>query len=365
MKFKGFMKRHKNRIMCIVSAFVLFCGFVFSSPLKVNAAQVQETGQEFYLHYAQPSTSSNQGYVNILFQRGTTYYVETYFWSMEGLNNEGAITTMKGNVIVDYSSITFTGYGNIGNTFAACTYSLYKFDRYGNCLHLQTSRDSRYYESLGATAIGCMAYGNVELEDYTVKRNFTVYYATDGSSLLLMDVVDLLTWTYNLDVDIYNTAYSILNSVDGLENQLTSVINYLKSVDDKLPDIQDKLNDIYDKLDDILEEEKKQTSWLEKIWNSIQEFFTPDEKDKETTDKLEEQSKEQSSQLDELNKQNQTEKLDPSTSSGSVDANVDTNAITNYGTVLQVVTNHDYVLRSMLLVVSVGLVAYVLFGKKK
>lgn len=362
------MKRRKNRIMCIASAFVFFCGFVFSSPLKVEAAQVQETGQEFYLHYAQPSIGDNQGYVNFLFyspSRG--YYINTIFWNVYCYTENGDSLPVQGEITVKNNGWEFHPYTQLTN-YNGTIYSLYMYNADGHCYHLKSSSSDSHVHTTSGTIIGYQAFGNVKINDtYLGNANgkFTVYYATDGSSLLLMEVIDLLMWTYEVDVDIYNTAHSILNSVDGLENQLSSVVNYLKSVDSKLSGIQDELEEIYSKLDEILEEEKKQTSWLEKIWNSIQEFFTPDDKDKETTDKLEESSKEQSNQLNDLNEQNKVDKLDPSTSSGSVDANVDTNAIANYGTVLQIVTNHDYVLRSLLLVVSIGLVAYVLFGKKK
>lgn len=373
MKFRGYLKRHKNRIMCMISAFVLFCGCVFSDALTVSASGiVTPTDNDFYVNYARPAVSDTQGYINLYMQSNANgLYVHTLFWNVTAIlpdNSGDSVSNIPINAYItlrDYE-FDFGGYGAYPDE-VSFNYSLFRYNKAGTLEMLKQSVTEGITVNGTGVIVGWQAYGNVQVKDNRTNQNypFSVFYSEDGTAKLMRDVIDLLQSDMISDINIRNTLNSILNSVDGLENQLTSVVNYLKSVDSKLTNIQEELEDIYSRLDEILEEEKKQTSWLEKIWNSIQEFFTPDEKDKETTDKLEEQSKEQSSQLDELNKQNQTEKLDPSTSSGSVDANVDTNAITNYGTVLQVVTNHDYVLRSMLLVVSVGLVAYVLFGKKK
>lgn len=153
-------------------------------------------------------------------------------------------------------------------------------------------------------------------------------------------------------LDTSNSYLSNLVSIESLSKSMSSVLNLIGS----------RTYTMVNRLDSITERTYK-------IMTDLTEFkdgmLKQSAEDKVVTDELAETSKEQSNKLNELNKQNQTEKLDPSTSSSSIEGNVDTNAIINYGTVLQVVTNNDYVLRCMLLVVSIGLVAYVLFGKKK
>lgn len=110
--------------------------------------------------------------------------------------------------------------------------------------------------------------------------------------------------------------------------------------------------------------QEESNSWLGKIWNSIQQFFNPDEEDKEESDKLQSESNDKTDKLDDLNEQNKTDKTDIGDASNSVDENVDLESIDNYGNVLSVITENQYILQILLLVFSVALVAYVLFGKK-
>lgn len=360
MKFKGFMKRHKNRIMCIVSAFVLFCGCVFSSSLKANA-QVSQTGYEFYLNYARPMVSDNAGYINVLF---SDYSVVTYFWNINCNTSDGSVSPASAYIDLTSNSLTFGPLVDLDD-YETVSYNFYSINKYGIQYMLKTSESSNVKRTFSNTIIGWKAYGDVVVSS-TISTNtiFTVYYADDGSSLLLMEVIDLLMWTYEVDVDIYNTAHSILNSVDGLENQLTAVTDYLKSVDEQLSEIKDELQGIYDKLDEILEEEKKQTSWLEKIWNSIQEFINPDEEQKEQSDAIKDKTNEQSNELKDLTEQSKTEQVDIGQASATVDSAIDGNAMANYGVMLQIFTNNDYIFKCLLLTITISLVAFVIFGKR-
>lgn len=86
--------------------------------------------------------------------------------------------------------------------------------------------------------------------------------------------------------------------------------------------------------------------------------------DKQNTDSLKENSDSQSDKLNDLNEQNKMDKIDVDSASSSVDANIDGNAISNYGVVLSSITGQGKVVQLMLIVLSVGLVSYVLFGKR-
>ena len=72
----------------------------------------------------------------------------------------------------------------------------------------------------------------------------------------------------------------------------------------------------------------------------------------------------QSDKLNDLNEQNKMDKIDVDSASSSVDANIDGNAISNYGVVLSSITGSSKVVQMLLITLSVGLVSYVLFGKR-
>lgn len=91
----------------------------------------------------------------------------------------------------------------------------------------------------------------------------------------------------------------------------------------------------------------------------------PSSDDEEKMDSFDETSKEQASNLGSLNSQNKVDKIDIGSSSSSIDGVIDGNAIYNYGVVLSVFTNHEKILQLILIVLSVGFVSYVLFGKKR
>lgn len=358
------MSRCKGLIFsCMSMILIVACVCSFSLNVKASSEVHISNGHEFYVNYPEPPTSSTQGYLNIV-QRpsnGGAYSLQTYFWNCVAVNSETEIPAFIDIDLTKYDlDLGVTSY-SLGDVF----YVLYEINANGDIRFKKSSSSSSFYTEFSGTAVAWRAYGNCTIENaFTSTDNFTVYYSDDGSTALLMEVIGLLNNAEIADDYIMETLHGILNSVDGVENQLSSVCSYLKSINNKLTTIEDDLEAIYDKLDEILEEEKKQTSWLEKIWNSIQEFFNPDTEDKETTEQFQENSSAQSDKMNELNQQNKTEKEDIGSASSSVDSNVDLDSIENYGGVLAVITEKDYILQILLLVFSVALVGYVLFGKR-
>lgn len=98
------------------------------------------------------------------------------------------------------------------------------------------------------------------------------------------------------------------------------------------------------------------------ILNSIGENF---DISNEKSEVLSQKQEEQKETLGALNDKNNVDKVDISSSSGDTDSYLDSTSINNYGTVLAVFTNNSYILSCILFVLSVGLVSYVLFGKKR
>lgn len=95
-----------------------------------------------------------------------------------------------------------------------------------------------------------------------------------------------------------------------------------------------------------------------------QSLIEQTEQDKAITEKFESDTKTQSDKINELNQQNNTNKIDAEQASSDVDAHIDAEAIGNYGTVLSVFTGNTHILQYILIVLAVALIAYVLFGKR-
>ena len=99
-------------------------------------------------------------------------------------------------------------------------------------------------------------------------------------------------------------------------------------------------------------------------FNKNDELYNQLFKDDGSLNDFKQNSSSQSSKLDSLNQQNKVDKVNIDTASGTVDDYIDDNAISNYGVVLSTFTGNAKVLQMLLIVLAVGLVSYVLFGKR-
>ena len=354
------LSRYKKQIALFLCTLLALSGSVCSFSFESKASSL-----EFDVSYAEPATSDTQGYINLLFKNDSTgdYMIWTYFWYCAAEKN-GVISPCYAVIDLEPRSFSFS-VGGVGSATSAYynLNAIYALGQFGNIKASGTSAYSRTFS--GWTIVGCKYAGNVGEFNSTIgETEFVIHYSADASAVLLQDIFNVLNETAGVHADIYNVVYDIYNSVDSVEGKLDSVVTYLKSVDSKLSSISTQLSSIYSRAGEILAEEKEQTTWLEKIWNSIQEFFAPEAEDKETTDQFKEDSSVQSDKMNELNQQNKTDKVDVGSASSDVDANIDFESVGNYGGVLAVITENEYILQMMLVVVAISLVAYVLFGKK-
>lgn len=353
--------RYRKKIVSLMCA-VLICSIgIFSTSFNVCASDVPT----YYIPVSEPAKSENQGYMVVLWKDLSTgvMYPYVYFWNTIGTFNTGYEAHTYAYITLGYNSIDFAVGGSSG---VASYYSLAQVDGGGYYTWLKhSSTDHWIAQYNGWEIVGVQYAGNV---GYINKSNYPVsficYFDENGASVLLNDILYTLAHTHNVDVDILNKINSIFSSVDGLENQLSSIINYLKSIDSELDSIKSELQEIYDKADEILNEEKEQTTWLGKIWQSIQEFITPKNDDKQKTDDFNSESESQKNEIDDLNAQNRTNQIDVDSASSQVDANINYDNMAQYGGVLATITNNNYVLQMILIVVSVAIIAYVLFGKR-
>lgn len=378
-KFKRKLYRELYRMFRFCLVVVLLVSSI-SFTSNAGGEHKLPQGSEFYLNYAEPSVGENMGYVNILWWNGSEYYVTTYVWNQFAATEFNELCPVMLSLGVGYHYLYF-GKAGVLDSIDAYRLNLFVFDRDGNFKPV-------FYEdgvcefSTGDQIIAYKAYGNVTNFQLSTSFNnnyeFSVYYSDDGSSDLLMDIVNYIIAGLDQDNTIHNSILDILFSVDGLENQLSSVINYLNSIKTELEDIGITLDEINSKYDQLLQYEKNKYTLLTNMKNkvdsiaaaisaiktSIDKFF----KSQNSTDLKEQEFNNNinnsSSQLSNLNSQNQVTKVDASSATGNVDSNIDFNAMSSYGVVLSSITNHQSIVPYLLVIFAVALVAYVLFGKK-
>lgn len=201
--------------------------------------------------------------------------------------------------------------------------------------------------------------------DYTIK--ITEYTLEDYTDVILEDILTELeahgdlTEELNtmLEEALYANGQPIADIVSNISSALSSITySYLKPMKVSLSNIETTLNSMY-------EEEQKQTTWLEKIWNSIQEFFNPSEDEQSKVDAFNSESVEQSSELDSI--VNDLDKLDKP-DADVIKPDIGSQLPTDDDNYIDVIFSCIYIFNSpvtmLTLVFMFGLIGYVLFGKR-
>lgn len=370
------VNRYKKQITSVLCTILLLFGCVCSFSFDSKAEEdIFPEGHVFYTNYPEPAKSESQGYVHVLLynQDRDNYYMVTYFWTISSTQSEGIPTGCQGMVTLTNSTFEFNIQAQ--NNTTGIFYTLYHINATGDYRCVMASSSEKYmrnWEEIyqgDVRLIGWKSGGNAYIKGENFNTDFTVYYSDDGSSRLLMDILDYLDTINSQNIlsshGIWEQLVSILNETENIEDQIVGILDYLEQFETKLDSFSDDFDYLKKRADRIVALQKDTNTWLEKIWNSIQEFFNPQDDEKDVTDKFEEDNKAQSDKLNDLNEQNKTDKVDVDNASGSVDGYIDGNAISNYGELLKIFTNHEYILRCILVVLAVGLVSYVLFGKKR
>lgn len=256
-----------KKIVPVICALVVSVCGVFSTSFDSKASAL-----EFYVPYAEPAKTDNQGYVTILAELNGNYTVFTYFWSTIAVAN-GVDSPVTMGVYVDSGGINMVPYGSMDSSSAY--FNVVEVTANGVYSQKHSSSSSKFSYSLtpwGYRIVGAHCAGNVgDLSFSFSPIEFIVHYSDDHDAKLLMTLLETLYQCRDVSADILNTVQAILVYTDGVEAQLWSVIDYLKSVDSELVSIKSELQEIYAKADEILSEQKKSNTWLEKIFNYLNE----------------------------------------------------------------------------------------------
>lgn len=334
------MKRNKSLIGFLMVCLVFMSSFLIS--FDSNAA-----GNEYYVSYSQPTANELCGYLNVSASNGGgTLY--TYFWNIvpdwNEANNSGRECYMY--ILVNGNSVVFHPY---------C---------YGSTAYMSFG----YYDSSGALTI--LYNGSIGLNTYENTQNFTGIWGLSSGGNAMFGTTGswstvLVRWNQSVDAGVLNSKLDeVLTELAKIDGDTTSIISQLENIYNQNIATNQKLDNINALLNEIKSEQQETNSWLQKIWTSIQRFFDSDSADKNKVDNFANNSNAQSQNINELNQQSQSEKVDINSASGSVDSYIDTNAISSYSGVLASFTGNPHILQFILIVLAVGLVSYVLFGKR-
>lgn len=398
------MKRNKSLVGFLMVCFVVTSSFLISFDSK--AAVFEE-----YVDYAEPATSDTQGYLSVLLKDNRTgnSKVMTFFWYCVGVKG-GVYAPVYMYLNIQPNKLEFApgGAGSGAGSLDSAYYCLSYYDEY-NKLHLvKYSSSERYTFTYSDYTFYAFNYsGNVgQVNCGITNQSFAVFFNDDGqvqklsqiysailsSNTLSNTQIDKLTEIINQNASIKQTVDSVLSytmscynvliesndlsqqQLNKINDVLTSVLTIqgevkkmnatLDMINTWCKSANEKLQWIGNNLQVVITQQQETNSWLQKIWTSIQRFFDSDTADKNKVDDFANNSNAQSQNIDALNQQSQSEKVDINSASGSVDSYIDTNAISSYSGVLASFTGNPHILQFILIVLAVGLVSYVLFGKR-
>ena len=333
------MKRNKSLI-----GFLMVCLVVMSSFfIKFDSLAMTS----YNVPIGQPSISSNSGYIEFLWRQNSTGHnvAYVYFWnctaSNAGINSSVEISVNSSSLVSFYpygaSNISLLYSSSDGVNSPVVVYS-------GDVSDVITSNFAGY------TLLAYHVYGNyssldIKVEGYYNGNDFAIQYGNDV--------------TYQSVLDIYNQIVALNVELGGKLSDIEALLRdyiyqHIYSMDYNLNDVLKILQQYSPSID----------SKLQTIIDNTNKLINQSGADKSTTDKFASDSKSQAESINGLNQQSQSEKVDIDSASSSVDSYIDSNAISSYSGVLASFTGNPHILQFILIVLSVGLVSYVLFGKR-
>lgn len=329
------LSRHSKKIVSLMIMVMTLTIGVCSFSFESDAANT------YYVDYAEPSTSDNQGYLAVEFQKPSGERgIDVFFWNLYAVGETG-VSAVPTTMSITISSSRVILQPESGSR-KSCFVNISKFDSDGKldvCMQSYSFNSYTYtaYYLSNYTITGITYKGNVGWISDDVQSQFSVVFNSQDSAKKLQALYEQMLISNANDSTIINKLQSIMNSNASIDSKLSQLI----------------------------ELQEEENTWLQKIWTSIQRFFKGDNATDDTkVEEFNSTSKEQSETLNDLNEQNKTDKIDVDSTSNEIDSNIDTEAIGNYGTVLSVFTNNTHIFQYILIVLAVALIAYVLFGKR-
>lgn len=221
-----------------------------------------------------------------------------------------------------------------------------------------------YWDNANASAV--CKYSQVG----SIKVTVTPYVIDD----LTDEIYTTLTNIYATDTQMLTYLKNIYTSVDTVETKLQNLYNiansqlsYLKEIDANTDELESLMGVCNSLLEDIKTELEEQTTWLEKIWNTLVEFFTPSDDEQTKVDDFNSNSSEQSGELNDYNQELDNVQKPTVEDSSNVADNIEQFIPSEDNFVvmaLSIIMENQYIFSGVMCSVLMCFVAYVLYGKR-
>lgn len=298
----------QNKIRRLLSCLIIMLSVLLSSFFMGFDSKASDT---YYVDYNQPVCSENSGYLNLIMRDRVTGddVLMTFYWSVS-----------------PYSQIHNSDVSSISST------------------HMTLYIDNRGIVEFWPKSAGSV-YASVSIMFYSGNGFYEQAWVNDTISFGEVTKQYILNWS-----ELYTfEGYQVFGNYGNVNANFMSPFFTVVYGDTKIE----------------IEEQEKSNSWLQKIWTSIQGLFKGDNvEDDAKVEEFGDTTTQQSDKISDLQEQNKVEKVDTDSASSSVDSNIDAEEIGNFGTVLTVFTGDTHILQYILIVLSVALISYVLFGKR-
>lgn len=343
----GCLARTKSICKICISAIAVLCVSALSSVVMVEASGTS-SDLNFSVGYAQPTCNDNSGYVSVVGKYGSEYRLVTYFWTFSGSWEEvGQPSSCEMEVTIDADKVILHPYV-FGDSETKLT--LGYFGPEGD-LHMM------YYGTIGLNTYENIQPWSNPIVGYVFGGNATGFNGALKEfmypTIYWNNSVDSLTLSYFLNHlgtllgDVKELTYENLKKLDSIYNADLQIMQKLNKIINELT-----LGDVH-QIDQI-----RQHVIL------MYECILVQGTDAYDTTKFRDESAEQSGKLDNLNKDNKVDKVDIGKAGNSVDENLDMDSVAEFGSFLSVFTEESLILIYLLIVFSVALLSYVLFGKR-
>lgn len=358
------MSRLKKSIISICVA-VCMCFFSVCS-FSINS---HAYGEAVYLEYPEPSTSDSQGYVVVGFDMDGVRQYGTFTWSLSIENlTHNTIEKLPMNINLGTDKISFSVNMDTSDSLWVTGYIGY-YNNEGRYRILKT------YDDTGPSGVAFTHNfsSGIVVKSYFAKGGVGSFSATSVNvypgSIVFLGGVDGFGVINKLN-NILTSSISIENKVLGMYNTLLpNMSSYLSNISANSEWIYDfvvSTNGYVVSLYNLLNGQIKTllTNVDSKLQSIINHLGVQSAEDKQASDEFKENAQSQSNALNQATQESQTEKVDPNAAAGTIDGNLDFDAVGEYSNVLVVITNNSTVVTMMLIVMCVALISYVLFGKR-
>lgn len=181
-----------------------------------------------------------------------------------------------------------------------------------------------------------------------------------------------LTEMYAQNEDIIEDLNNIWYKQQIAEARLNTLVEYIQknyerlaTIDANIIQLTKQIGLIIDSLDSIEEELTTQTSWLDKIWQSLQELLNLNSEKQEEQEQVNNSANNSIGQLGDLSNDLNFDKPDINDINVNVNTYIPQEYIDDYSTLLKVFTNHTVIKDMLLVAFTICVISYTMFGKRR